>query len=77
MKGAGEGGMSLSDVYIKDVEAHPATVDDIFDDIRDLVHQVTYDVIRSFVTMIRSSLNVDDEESMKVADFLDNFCFEM
>ena len=97
---------------MEDVGAHPATVDDIFEDIRDLVHKVPDDagrerlsalvegkrgefyreyddcrhrengqkacgVIGGFVTMIRSALNADDQESMKVADFLIEFCFEM
>ena len=36
-----------------------------------------YGVIGDFVTMIKSALNADDQESMTVADFLVKFCSGM
>ena len=97
---------------MEDLGAHPATAEDIFADVRDLVDKVrdgderkrlsalieqkkrefdreyddcryrqngqkAYGVIGDFVKTIKSALNADDQESMKVADFLIEFCFEM
>ena len=39
--------------------------------------QKAYGVIGGFVETIKSALNADDQESMKVADFLIKFCLEM
>ena len=97
---------------MEDLGAHPATAEDIFEDVCDLVDKVldgderkrlsvlieqkkrefykeyddcryrhngqkAYGVIHGFVKTVKSALNADDQESMKVADFLIEFCFEM
>ena len=60
------------------VEGKRREFDKAYDDCRCKENgQQGYGVIHGFVKMIRSALSENDEESIKVADFLINFCFEM